>query len=221
METLAFIINYNRLTLPRRMADYLSECDGIRPIIIDNGSDYPPLLEYYESTKHEVVKLGANYGCTVVWHPESGVSERFGLRTIGRYIVTDPDLDLSRIPKDFLRLLNGGLDKYKWAAKAGFSLEINDIPEGFLKEEIMKWEADKWISPLDTQFYSAYIDTTFCLCRGFVHDFPAVRTNRPYTARHVPWYYTPDNIPDDEKYYLESAGKWSTFSRKWREIYAS
>jgi hypothetical protein len=40
---IALIINYNRLTLPVTMADWLSK-RNIEPVIVDNNSDYPPLL---------------------------------------------------------------------------------------------------------------------------------------------------------------------------------
>lgn len=213
--TPAFIINYNRLTLPRAMADYLASTGTVQPIFVDNCSDYPPLLEYYKTTPHRVFRCKGNMGPTAVWY--SGVWEE--MNVTGRYIISDSDLDLSGIPKDFLHLLNLGLDRYPWACKAGFSLEINDLPNTPLKASVLKWETDKWLSPLDKQFYRAYIDTTFCLCRAKVHDFPAVRTMRPYTARHMPWYYTPENIPEDELYYIKTTQQWATHAQNWRDTY--
>lgn len=213
-DTLAFIINYNRLTLPKAMADYLADVPNVKVIIVDNDSTYPPLLEYYEHTPHVVERMGANFGNCVVFHPESYLKDKYDLKNGQRFIVSDPDLDLSGIPTNFLQLLNHGLDKYKWAAKAGFSLRIDDLSEE-MRSNVIGWESGYW-TPLDAQFYGALIDTTFCLCRGFVNDFKAIRTAPPYIARHVPWYYTPDNIPEDERYYLETAGKWSTFANMWR-----
>jgi hypothetical protein len=215
MTTLAFIINYNRLTLPVAMADYLASTPGIQPIIVDNASTYPPLLEYYEHSPHTVERMDANYGNCVVFHPESYLKHKYQLDNGQRFIITDPDLDLSGIPKDFLRLLHTGLDRYPWACKAGFSLETHGIPyQNF--GAVMQWEAIHWSHKLDEHFYRADIDTTFCLCRGFVHDFPAVRTERPYIARHVPWHYTLATVPEDERYYLETAGKWSTYVNRMR-----
>lgn len=47
-KTIALIINWNRLEYPKNMADWLAENGTVEPIIVDNGSTYPPLLEYYE-----------------------------------------------------------------------------------------------------------------------------------------------------------------------------
>ncbi len=203
MTTFAFIINYNRLTLPSRMADYLASCDGVEPVIVDNNSDYPPLLEYYETTPHEVIRLNFNFGSVGVWHPAVSVLDDYDLH--GGFIVTDPDLDISHIPKDWLQVLQEGLDRHQFACKSGFSLRIDDLPDTLVGNQARTHEAGYWNNKLDDKYYSAYIDTTFCLTRTRLHDFPAVRAAPPYCARHVMWYYTSkDDIPPDELYYIQS-----------------
>jgi hypothetical protein len=202
-----FIINFNRLTLPSRMADYLADCPGVYPVIVDNASTYPPLLEYYETTPHKVKRLSGNWCSTVIFF--CGILEEYGITE--RFILTDPDLILDSIPKDFLHLLHLGLDKYPWAQKAGFSLEINDLPDTEITRAAKAHEESYWSEKLDDQFYRAQIDTTFCMVRK-IHDMPAVRTARPYTAKHAPWYYTDkDTLPDDELYYLQTASSDSTY----------
>ena len=108
--TVAFIINYQRLTLPSKIADYLAACD-VRVIILDNNSDYEPLLEYYEETPHEVCKLGFNYGSAAPWHPEAGVLDKYDVHE--NFIVTDPDLQIDHIPGDWLYVLREGLDNIR------------------------------------------------------------------------------------------------------------
>jgi len=203
MKIKAFIINFNRLDLPRNMADYLIDCD-VEPVIVDNNSTYPPLLEYYKTCPHKVERLNSNMGNNAVFL--SGVLDKYGLNE-SRFIMTDPDLDLFGIPKDFLHILHLGLDRHSFATKAGFSLEINDLPDTEIKSKVLEWEAGNWSKRLDEYFISAYIDTTFALYRRCFMDFPAVRTVRPYTAKHVPWYYTKGNIPEDELYYLNECHK--------------
>jgi hypothetical protein len=56
------------------------------------------------------------------------------------------------------------------------------------------------------------------LCRKIYNDFPSVRTIRPYTAKHLPWYLTKDNIPDDERYYLERSTAISAYSERLRQM---
>jgi len=197
----AFIINYNRLHLPRRMADYLAECPGVTPIIIDNKSTYPPLLEYYETTPHKVLRMDRNYGTPVVW--VSGILDDLDLH--GGFVVTDPDLNIDHVPKDWPHVLQLGLDRHKFACKSGFSLRITDLPPTLIGIQAKKLEGIAWSRKVDDRFYGCDIDTTFCLCRSRLHDFPAVRSAPPYDAIHVPWYYDKvSDLPDDELYYMKS-----------------
>jgi hypothetical protein len=202
----ALIINYQRVTLPSRLADWLAAA-GCTPVFIDNNSTYPPLLEYYFKTKHEVILLAKNYGHRVVWDEYTEVMREAGIRPDERYIVTDPDLDMSGIPDDWLHVLSVGLDKYKGFDKCGFSLEIDDVPE-CNAAHVRACEGGYWRKPLDTMFFNAPIDTTFALYREGVRKYShsAIRTSRPYTARHVPWYYERlRDLPADEQYYFEKA----------------
>lgn len=201
--TICFINNYERLTYPSAMADYLASCN-MRVVIIDNNSTYPPLLEYYETCPHEVCRLGFNYGSAAPFHPAAGVFDKYDVH--GGFVTTDPDLGIDHIPRDWLQILQEGLDKHPFACKSGFSLRIDDLPDTPVAKEAREREAGYWTHPLDGgRFYRAYIDTTFCLMRTRLHDFPSVRAAPPYVARHLPWYYTSvDQIPEDEMYYLKA-----------------
>jgi hypothetical protein len=196
------------------MADYLAECEGVEPIIVDNKSDYPPLLEYYETTPHKVEYMPHNLG-NISWIHQT--LEKYNVTE--NFIVTDPDLILDHIPKDWLPILKEGLAKYQFAAKAGFSLEINDLPNTEIANKAKRHEQPMWGNALDDpRFYRADIDTTFALWRAIMHDFPAVRLARPYTAKHGPWYYTKDNIPEDELYYLQTTDlNWNHWTSELRK----
>lgn len=199
--TFCFIINYNRLHYPRRMADYLAGCKGIVPVIVDNNSDYPPLLEYYETTPHEVMRLDHNHGQVAVWY--CGALDEYDISE--RYVVTDPDLEIDRIPRDWLQVLGEGLDRYDFAWKVGFGLRIDDLPDTPVGREARMVEAPHWAYPLDGLYYQAHIDTTFCLYRTRINHIAAVRTGEPYVARHLPWYWASlADVPPDELYYMQS-----------------
>ena len=105
---------YNRLQLPVKIADWLWEIN-VDPIFVDNNSDYPPLLEYYKTTPYQIIRMPQNYGYKVVW--EQNLLEKLGIT--GNYIVTDPDLDLTGIPDDFLSVLEEGLNRYPQFDKCG------------------------------------------------------------------------------------------------------
>lgn len=103
-----FVIIYNRLWIPKTMCEWLS-VRGCDIIIVDNHSDYEPLLAWYASKPFEIVHMANNYGHCVVW--DSGMLDHF-LASGERYILTDPDLDLSGVPDDFVTILGRGLDEY-------------------------------------------------------------------------------------------------------------
>jgi hypothetical protein len=202
-RTPAFIINYNRLTLMSDLA--LRLCGlGLEPIIVDNDSDYQPLLDYYENNCPWVVfRMKENYGYKVVWEhlfPMIGYPNQ-------RYVVTDSDLCLDMIPNNMMEVLNEGLDRYWMVDKCGLSLEINDLPDTPMAKAVIEWESQFWTNPLDEMYYHAITDTTLALYRETVkkHSLNAIRTNRPYTAKHLPWYYTDINeLPEDEQNYIRT-----------------
>jgi hypothetical protein len=208
----AFIVNFNRLTAPRAMVEYLHDGTGCEPIILDNGSDYPPLLEWYDTRPCAVIKLGANYGNCALWflpglEPVDGCLASYDM-TKG-YILSDPDLDLSGVPKNFLGVLQAGLVQNDSVRKVGLSLEINDLPDTEVGREARGWEQMNWVE-VAPGYCKAPVDTTFALYRWITpnwrlaHDFDrSWRTQRPYTARHLPWYYSLETIPEDEVYYLK------------------
>ena len=195
----ALIITYNRLHYPVKIAEFCAN-HGIDPVFVDNNSDYPPLLAYYKNDcPYEVVRLDQNYGYKVIW--SQNVLNR--LKITGNYIVTDPDLDLSGIPDDFLSVLEEGLRRYPQFDKCGFSLEINDLPPTDFCPA--GYEKQFWQRSLDKQYFAAPIDTTFALYKTDQYSLNAIRTNRPYTVRHMPWYYFDfEDMPADEQYYFRT-----------------
>lgn len=198
--TKTYIINFNRLTYLRDMVSWCLK-NNLETIIVDNASDYEPLLEYYESRPCEIIRLPQNYGHGVMWY------QMFDIPKNERFIVTDPDLDMSGVPADFLDVLNRGLDKYD-VPKCGLSLEIADLPDSEEGRFIRKVEGVFWTHPLDAMYFDAKCDTTFALYREGMNYYTidGIRTNRPYTARHYSWYYTDFNLlPEDEKHYYRTA----------------
>lgn len=156
--------------------------------------------------------MNRNFGHTVVWLPEASILQRLGLLH-ERYIVTDSDLDLSGVPDDFLAIMDGGLTMYPKYDKCGLSLEIKDLPNYPEGNFIRKHEAKYWNKPLDKNFFHAETDTTFALYREGVteYSYSAIRCNRPYTARHVPWYYKDfESLSEEDKYYFRSANESSS-----------
>jgi hypothetical protein len=180
-------------------------------MIVDNGSTYPPLLEWYQTRPCEVKFLGRNVGSRAPW--QCGLVNRYGSN---QYVVTDPDLDLSDVPKDLLERLAEGLSKHNtW--KCGLSLRIDDLPVGDSPPAKVAYDIESryWTAPDGNGFYRASVDTTFALYRHriLIKDFySATRTAPPYCARHLPWYVTKDTISEEHKFYVDTCTSQSTYS---------
>ena len=74
------------------------------------------------------------------------------------------------------------------------------------------------IAELEKDVYLAAVDTTFALYRPIrsYRLFSYIRTSGDMMAYHVPWYYTPDNLPEDEKYYSIHANSSSFMAKEVR-----
>lgn len=163
----------------------------------DHGSTYRPLLDWYETNPCEVRRYD-NDG------PHGFFVRRDHLRERGPFVHTDCDLDLSRVPADAVDVMLRAYDANPWATKAGLSLEIEDIPDGLpWAGEVRGWESYFWRERTPDGNFVAPLDGTFALYdsgrRNPADDFyRAVRLDRPYTARHRPWYLTRGDASDPE-----------------------
>jgi hypothetical protein len=210
-----WINNRNRLTTTRKMVEFLSAIPGTVVTIIDNDSTYIPLLEWYVEYKGNIIFLKENMGPWAPWKTKLDLSMGSGY-----YVVTDSDLDLSGVPSDVLTRLQSGLDQFPGIVKTGLSLEIDDMPTKPIKDQVLKWEHRFWKRKVADIWWSADIDTTFAMYRGSWHNeaqctWPALRSDRPYVARHIPWY----RVMDDEEKYVEAhcETKWSSTFKYWKD----
>ena len=211
----AFVIMFNRLEWPKAMCEYLTKA-GCEVILMDNGSTYGPLKEWYKDCPYKIHFLTTEFYNRGLW--QSGILKEYDDK---QYILTDPDLDLSSVPLDFVSVLQQGLANNPDVMKSGLSLRIDDLPDNDYTREVVSWEKKWWEKPKDKDgFFMADVDTTLALydserVERFYKDgfFLGVRSPEPYVARHLPWYSTQENLSEDEKYYLKSVignrGQWS------------
>lgn len=218
-----FICNRNLLTWPSAMARHLAD-RGHEPVFVDNNSGYPPLLDYYRTSGFQVIRHPYNLG---PWD-----SFRALPRQNEPFVFTDPDLDLSTVPDDWpdvllAGLLDGAQEYEGHPFKCGLSIEDSDLPRASVHHAVRaELEArgqpfDPWDAPIQVggrRYWRKIVDTTFALYPPGYGPFTyyARRTDRPYCARHLPWYVvrTVDpsdpatQIPLDDEYrnYLRSAG---------------
>src|ERR1044071_3012528 len=97
---------FNRVTWPRKMAEFLSDT-GCEVFLVDNGSTYSPLLEWYKTCPYKVYYLNANFGHQVLWTCKIVENNHANTKY---YIATDHDLDISNIPHNYVDVLANELE---------------------------------------------------------------------------------------------------------------
>ncbi len=201
-----FIVNKDLLIWPKKIVETCIKW-GLEPIIVDNASTYPPLLEWYDTEPCKIYRLTYNGGHKVVF--ESGILSAEVKDDY--YIVTDPDLEIWTLPDDTVIKLKEGFSKYPHAHKVGLAIKIDDMPDEYpLKKQVLIWETPFWQNYLGDDFYGAPLDTTFALyhtSRTTAHTISGIRTGGKYTVRHLPFYLTPDTLDDEIAYYMTNCNK--------------
>jgi hypothetical protein len=205
------INNYNRLEYLQRQVEWLLSVGQTNLHIIDNASDYKPLLDYYKKVKATVYMLDRNVGHESYWRTH--LYQRFGKYF---HVYTDPDvLPDENTPSDFMYYFKSLLDKYPIIKKVGFGLRINDLPNHYpKKQEVINWETALYNEPLEPNVFKSKIDTTFALYRpsAFLQCWEeTLRTGTPYILSHMPWYENPAKMNEETLHYvntINAASSW-------------
>lgn len=156
--------------------------------IIDNGSTYPPLLEWYNMMTGGAYEPGIEYRARtflsfMFFHflPGNG-GPRMGQSLIpfikgefDYYFMSDADMDYSDIdPTTFLSDLQAGLERYPQIEGASASIRIDDLPDTNMAKLARQYEAANWgtyatltcdqfDSDTYTQYYSGGSDVNWYL----------------------------------------------------------
>lgn len=211
-----FINARDRVGVMRRLIEWLLRAGYENLIVLDNASTYPPLFEYYAQLRSDrrirVIELKKNLGFKALW--SSGVLDRLEIKT--PYVYTDPDVvPIERCPNDLVERLLKILRRNKFIRKVGPGLVYDDLTiadgEKYAAFERGYYEGSR----VGEEIYYAQLDTTFALYQNVRHynlRF-SLRTKGALMLKHLPWYFDYDNLPEDERYYLEHADRSSTIAR--------
>lgn len=224
------INNRNRLTTTKNMVEKLIELNEDEQIvIIDNGSTYTPLLEWYEIITNNVylnvsVLFEKNEGHLALWATQLD-------KKLGEYFVyTDSDIVLpNEFPKEWKLIMYHLIKLHDSYDKIALALHIDDLPEHYrYKNQVKRNEARWWLEKYDSKIfdylYKADTDTTFAMMRNFGDNcYKSLRISRPdMMARHHGWYLDLDNLDEEERYYLDNLENTTTqYSKQHRnpELY--
>ncbi len=216
-----FINARDRLGVMKKLIDWLLEAGYRKLIVLDNDSTYPPLLEYYAALERDcrvkIVRLQKNFGYKALWL--SNILER--LKIFTPYVYTDPDvLPIERCPKDFLKRLMKLLDDNRELRKVGLGIVYDDITF-FGKAKFQEIESNFYDGTrVGDEIYFTQVDTTFALHSNLRHYSLrfSLRTTGDLQIYHLPWYFDYDNLPDDEKYYIEHAESCASMAMHFKQL---
>jgi hypothetical protein len=186
--------------------------------IIDNQSTYEPLLKWYSESGLDVFynditenSCHAFRDLVLMGHPKfiEIVSDWF--------VFNDSDIiPLDNVPDNFINDLVEYAKKYN-RTKVGMSIKIDDIDLSYpLNAWVHSYESTYWTNAIidgNVELYPHPIDTTFAVhAPGTVPTWSdnTLRVGVPYIVKHAPFYYDPNNLPEDEKYYLANMNKQSS-----------
>lgn len=220
IKDIPFIIpNFNQLTFLRGLINQIRFYYPENPIeIIDNGSDYQPLKNYYESIK--AVNISTHL------YPENdfvGNLTYFLERYEWDYVViTDPDLSIHPAsPPNFLEIFKAAIDNHGFH-HAGFGLITDDIPAWNPKAGWIQGDERALLTSTVDIIHEGHryvghvapLDTTFCLFKrdngGWSAPMPGEAWSnciRLFEIHHLPWYLHKDHLNEEMKHYFATCLK--------------
>lgn len=216
------IINFNQLENLKSLINFLLSRGSKKIVVIDNKSDYPPLLDYYASMSDQITveRMQENLG-HMVFFDRIDLQKKYGK---GYYFLTDADiLPNPQLPSNFAGIMVKKMDRYiHKIQKVGFALDLASIPEFYpLKTKVLDWEKKFWEKELEKDVYYADIDTTFALYKPQYpikfkvkrsKFYKAIRLAGDFTCKHMGWYIDPKNLTDEQRHYM----KTSSSSNSWK-----
>ena len=197
------INNRDLFTWPKKMLDKIKILDNVGDIyIVDNGSTYEPLLEWYDSKPCDIIKVD-NLGHTAPWL--CGLVDSFN----SPYVVTDPDLDIDNIPNNTLVYLNYILNIFSDVGKIGLSLDWESVTSDLEYYQHMRKFYYPIFSenPIFPNVYNLPVDTTFAIYNRKEYFIGGYSIDGEYKAGHLPWYLTKKGRETNEEflYYLNNS----------------
>lgn len=224
-----FVNSYNQLTYLRDTVDWFSRHRFENVTVLDNGSGFPALLDYFESddfrAKARVVHLGENLG------PRRSLARAAqDPGTDAGFIFTDPDLILPEPPAPDLVTAMFDIGRRHRVIKVGLALSLD--PETvdldrvtYNTRTVGQVERKYWTQAVEDGVFRATTDTTFFLyvpqkgdTRRF-NDFglrqariPSLRVGRDgFVAIHRPWLLTDTVDSAQTQYYFDNTSGHSTY----------
>jgi hypothetical protein len=212
------ILNRDRLYPLVEQVEALHKRNYNNITIIDNQSTYPPLLDWYKKSGVDVFYNNiTENSCHAFRDLVYSNHPKFKQIISDWYVFNDSDIiPVNDVPEDFIEHLIEYAKKYN-RSKVGMSIKIDDIDLDYpLNKWVHDYESSYWTNAIvdgEVELYPHPIDTTFSVHSP--NTIPTwsnntLRVGVPYIVKHAPFYYNPNSLPEDEKYYLSHMNKQSS-----------
>ena len=210
-----FLTAFNLLSPLREMVAQLMRFRGLGPVVIvDNGSTYGPLLDWYKEAEQmgfDIVRLTTKATNHAVFTTPL-FKKLTSPKEADFFFVSDGDLGIEELPGDAIVRCAERLNGSSYM-KVGFALRTHDLPNCAMTRYVKERESEHWKTRDTSQtgdiWYVADIDTTAAVYRAgdvWRGYGPALRGAGVLTARHVPWYMDPeryDQLDEEWRYFAD------------------
>lgn len=214
------IPNYNQLTYLRNLINWWKFYYPENPVVIvDNGSNYEPLLDYYNEIDEIVASVHLYNENDFV----NNLNEFLVRSQPEYYAISDPDImPHPATPPNFLEIFKDVIDA--GYHRAGFDLIYSDIPDWNPKRTWIQGDqvelhdqSEKVRIEKPEGIYTGYrapIDTTFCLYTSKNSGWHAPMNGKDWgncvrilEAYHLAWYEHKDYLNHERVHYYNSVKK--------------
>ncbi len=187
-----------------------------RIYILNNGSTYPPLLEWLKETDLKNNVCVFNYKENAFRENLRHFLDSYIIYGYEYYAISDPDILIpDYTPGNFLEMFKALIDEHNYH-RAGFGLKTEDIPD-YIHDKAMIVANENELKTKPVWFYKhqgyiAPLDTTFCLYKTSNGGWSSPMNGKDWgncvrllEARHLGWYIDPSNVSEEMDYYFKTA----------------
>ena len=184
-------------------------------------------FNWYNKCPHKVARINNNdFGCGSPWWSNiiTDISEH--------YVTCDADLGLEDVPSDWPDVCIEALEKYN-VPKIGLSLKDTDCPSqnpAYLIDQFDKFpkgNPDVWKWYDDKGKYCNFpVDYHFNVWNknerptNFATYPCGIRTNKPYTARHLPWHLVMKKDKKEKSFQIEMTDEFCHYYLASKHIFS-
>jgi hypothetical protein len=198
------------------------EAGFLNLLIFDNGSTYPPLVNYLNNIKDDVRVMPVYYNANM--GPHHFFISKIYASVFGPcpFLYTDPDLTWTALADDFVSRLLDLTHKHQ-IFKAGPALTLPHPHE--LKEaspkikdagqmlDVIEFESRYWQLEVEPGIYNSPIDTTLHLFNPAYYNDTSIITGlrvagAGYEVKHSPWFKDDPCPTEETDFYKKLDAGW-------------